>query len=149
MKVFEYHLVDGHIILDIDGKKVLLDTGAPTSVGELGRINFLGQPFHLDSSFLGVSLAYLSENIGTDIDILMGSDIIGCFDCSIDSTASNVTFGTNLREFQAKTSLESLMNVPIVSCSIHGRQLRMFLDTGARLSYLDPEIAEKGGDVVD
>ncbi len=144
MKVFEYHLVDGHIIFDMDGKRVLLDTGAPVSVGEAERIDFLGETFRLVPSYFGVNLVDLSKNIGDHIDILMGSDIIGCFDCLIDPTTSSVTIGKNLCEFSITTALESIMNVPIISCSIDGSRVRMFFDTGARLSYLDPEIAERG-----
>ncbi len=38
MKVFSYELINGHIVFEIDGKRVLLDTGAPT-VGMVSGIS--------------------------------------------------------------------------------------------------------------
>ena len=40
--------VDGHVILESDGVRVLLDTGAPISVGSLRNWTFEGIPVPLE-----------------------------------------------------------------------------------------------------
>lgn len=34
------------------------------------------------------------------------------------------------------------MGIPIIQAEVNGSEIRMFFDTGAKLSYLDPEITE-------
>jgi len=139
---FPLTLISGHLILEIEGQKVLVDTGAPSSVGRASRWSFLGREHPLTRDYLGVTPAVLSELVGTHIDLLLGADILGQFPFVVDTRRNSITFC--LAEPQPtgiELPLTFLRGIPIVTVT-YGEQARSaFLDTGAMLSYIRRESA--------
>ena len=80
---FLYKLIFGHIIFQVNGLKVLLDSGAPNSIGS-GQFSFLDNNYNLQNNYMGLTTDKLSEYIGTHVDILMGCHIISKYDICID-----------------------------------------------------------------
>jgi len=109
MQEFEYSLVDGHIIFDIEGKKTLLDTGAPISIGTGRSIKFCGRDFPLKDDYMGVDVVSLSKLVGAQIDVLMGMDIIGHHDCLMDPDTLHLTFGNDLSDLQLQVPVSQFM----------------------------------------
>ncbi len=64
---YEYKLVDGHIIVPHDNKQLLIDTGAPSSVGDSSPLAFAGGSYSMQSSYMGISPASLSYSVGTPV----------------------------------------------------------------------------------
>src|SRR5262245_17553435 len=89
---FPLTLISGHLILDIDGQKVLVDTGAPRSVGQPSRWTLLGREHPLLPDYLGATPAVLSELVGTHIDLLLGADILGQFAFVVDTRSRRMAF---------------------------------------------------------
>ena len=137
MQSFKYSFLDGHIIFDLRDKRVLLDTGAPISVGPGRSATFCGRTFTLKGDYMGVNVTSLSKLVGAEIDVLMGMDIIGHHDCLMDPDTLHLTFGNDLSDLQLQVPVSQFMGIPIVSCRIGGKNLRVFFDTGAKLSYFD------------
>jgi len=135
---YPYTLKDGHIIFEVNDKIILLDTGAPSSVGQ-GPFEFNGSRFDLKDNYLGLTKASLSELAGFHIDVLMGADIVGYQDIYINSRDNILEFSHNDSREGLNLPLEVFMGIPLLDVNINGKQIKAFFDTGAKLSYVDPE----------
>jgi hypothetical protein len=139
-----YRMVDGHIIATSeDGKICLIDTGAPCSVGNAEIVMFAGGRYPLQSTFLGKAADELPGTIGVRIDVLMGVDILNRYDMLIDPVRQVLVFSDEELDVEGEAlPIEQSMGVPIVTADVDGRRMKMFFDTGAKVSYVDEETAK-------
>ena len=142
MITYPFEFVEKHIIFDADGQRVLLDTGAPSSIGSAGEFHFLGSEHHLADNFLGLTVDELSELIGARVDVLLGMDVIGSQPLTIDAAAGTLGFGDGAPAGGTVLPLESVMGVPSLAANIAGRDLRAFFDTGAVISFVPPDMID-------
>jgi hypothetical protein len=140
---FPIEFFEGHIIMDAAGLKVLVDTGAPKTIGRVETWEFLGLPFSLRSNYLTLKIEDLSDLVGTDIDILLGVDILARQPFLIDTKAAVIAFELCPDAHpDAQNALNAVMGIPSTSVLLDGRQLPVFIDTGAKFSYLYSAIAD-------
>lgn len=134
-------LIDGHLFLEIDDGRWLLDTGAPRSVGDGVAVEVAGTRFPLVGDYMGLTVAELSELAGVRCDDLLGADVLGRFDHLFDVPGGTLSLSADpLRHEGAVVPTESFMEIPIVTARVGGAPRRMFFDTGAQLSYLPAEV---------
>jgi hypothetical protein len=139
--VYEFRIHNGHLLFfDVDGATVLLDTGAPASIGRESVWKFQGRDWPLARAFGGVSLDYLGEYVGVPIHVLLGADILSRYHLRIEGNPATVTFTESPPRWGAPLHLQLPMGIPVAEVSIGGRWARVFLDTGAKLSYLTPPV---------
>lgn len=137
---YQYTLVDGHIIVQDGNKQLLIDTGAPSSIGDSSTLAFAGGSYSMQSSYMGISPASLSKSVGTPVNALVGADILNRYDILIDPIAYRFTLTEDELPFAGTSlGLDSFMGIPIVEARVGKDTVRMFFDTGAKLSYLDTE----------
>jgi hypothetical protein len=138
-----YRMVDGHIIVTSeDGKICLIDTGAPCSVGNAETVMFAGGRYPLKPDFLGKAADELPGPIGVRIDVLLGVDILNRYDMLIDPVRKVLVFSEGELDVEGEAlPIEQAMGVPIVTANVGGSRLKMFFDTGAKISYVDQETA--------
>jgi len=130
------HLRDGHLFLEAESALWLFDTGAPTSFGSLPALTLAGEQFRLCSSYLGLTAATLSRFVAVECVGLLGADILGRFDFLLDAPNGTATISTSQLVHRGTTvDLDEFMGIPLVSAHIRGVDYRMFLDTGAQISY--------------
>jgi hypothetical protein len=147
---YPVRLVNGVLIDKIDGLHVVVDTGSPISAGEPTEWFFLDQVHQLSQDAMGVTPDYLGQNIGTHVDILLGMDIMKKFYVTVDLNANRISFskvspigGMSDRHFNyERVPLTELMGTPICHCNIAGQEVEVFVDTGARLTYVDRKLAQ-------
>jgi hypothetical protein len=89
---------------------------------------------------MGISPESLSTSVGTPINALIGADILNQYDILIDPT----THALNLSEDELPLAgrsleLDNFMGIPIIEATVGHDVVRMFFDTGAKLSYLDSD----------
>lgn len=141
----QYHasLVGGHLIATLEDVTALVDTGSPTSFGAMRLPFILGRRFEIRHEYMGLDAARLSGFVGTRVDALVGADVLSNFAVVID-IAHEVLRLSDAGCCAEDEMLNSdfFMGIPIVTASVGNEGLRMFLDTGAQLSYVDPEVAE-------
>jgi hypothetical protein len=138
MKTFSLTLFDGHPIIEDSSNIILLDTGAPTTIHIADRIEFMGDMHKATTDYMGLTTDSLSELLGTRISTLLAADIIGRYKVLFDYTGRSVTFGENDFEFHGETiHVRNVMGIPIVELSTPSGTAKCFLDSGAKLSYLD------------
>lgn len=140
---YYYDSVDGHIIVRDGVLRLLIDTGAPLSVGESSSLVLADETYQIAREYMGVTPVSLSKSIGSSIHALIGADILNRFDVIIDPSQSIFTLNDEEEELAGiPIELDDFMGIPIVSASVGERTIRMFFDTGAKLSYLVPELTE-------
>ncbi|RCK75922.1 MAG: hypothetical protein IGBAC_1197 [Ignavibacteriae bacterium] len=141
MNEYPLDIFDNHLIVLIDGKRMLIDTGSHISLSDGSSLSILEENYTFPESFCGISLDQLSEFIGTKINILLGGDVL---------TKINfyVRWENKLIHFSKKPfnhngiciPLHFYKNVPVVDLNVNQQNLRLFLDTGAKISYFGPDI---------
>jgi hypothetical protein len=141
--LFNFEIIDDHIVFLAGDKKVLLDTGAPNSIGNNRDFVFGNLTRYISENYMGFTVSQLSSLIGTEIDILMGSDIIKEYELTIDWLKCTISFSdSNSNVSNNFISISNFMNIPILSFNIGNRSYRAFFDTGAKVSYMNSEIIE-------
>jgi len=137
-------LVNGHLIGSIEGKSVLIDTGVPVSVSDQAEWYFLHEVHQLPQEYMGVTLDYLSKMVGARVDILMGADILKTFHVTLDLFGRRINFSSRpLFISNNRIPMTIFMGVPSALFTIAGSEIQMFVDTGAKLSYVDHKIASQ------
>jgi len=140
-----YRMVDGHIIVTSeDGTICLIDTGSPCSVGNAEIVMFAGGRHPLKPDFLGKAVDELPGPIGVRIDVLMGADILNRYDMLIDPVRQVLVFSDEELDLEGEAlPIGQAMGVPIVTADAAGRRMKMFFDTGAKVSYVDEKTANE------
>ena len=133
-----YDNINGHIILPCEGKRLLVDTGSPISIC-YGSMDFLVREYQLHTPVQGASPEALSEFIGTQIDALIGLDILSNHDLRLD---------WNTLEFDPEENGdgESLplsfgnFGLPAIPIEVNGHTVEVIFDTGAQISYINKSV---------
>jgi hypothetical protein len=139
---FDAELHNGVPIIECRGLRVAIVTGAPRSFGN-GPVFLLGTRHPLPREAApAVTADTIAEHLGTHVDAVIGGDILARYECLINLAQCRVTFSNGslgMDGVSLRTPLK--MEVPSAEIRVGGRTGVAFLDTGARLSYLDPSLA--------
>lgn len=139
---YRLDMVNGHLITNIEGQSVLIDTGSPISIGKREEFYFSNNFHRLSREYLGVTMDYLEKMVGTDIDILLGMDILKNQCLTIHLPQKRVHFSQMpMIRTRYSVPMENFMGVPSVIVNVSGLEQKMYVDTGAKLTYVDKEIA--------
>ena len=145
---FPFRVDAGHVVVDVGGVKVLLDTGAQVSFGRVPTLTFMGETHRLSQKCLGhFTMAELIEGLRRntpvsptlEFDVLLGLDILAGRTLSLDWVGNVLTVEG------PGTGFGTTKDGPLpgtTTVGIGGAQLDAFIDTGAWRTYLVPEGAE-------
>jgi len=143
MKNFELQLHKGlPIITDKLGQRFILDTGSPNSFCESGQVDLYEGIINVPKKIMHVDAVYLQENIGIQLDGLLGLDILSKKSFSIQYNSLSFTVYDSVNELHVADGLQyfeattMFLKIPV---SINGTNINLILDTGAHISYLNPE----------
>lgn len=149
MHQFELELFDGHAIFNYENDIILVDTGAPLSIRDQSNFSFLGETFRCSPSYGPANAASISRQIGKDITLLMGNDILKKFGVMLDYRKKQIGFDDEpmLSFFADIGEPEDCQEIPLeydglvkVKVDVHGQSCKMYLDTGARIGYVAKRI---------
>ena len=157
VKPIEYGVMklDGHMLVNLQEGRFLIDTGSPTSFARGGHISFGDSTTDVTESAVGMLDAdMLSRFVGTHLAGLVGMDILSrdrlTFGRSKIFVGGDVIDNVNdipvysgppLRDSSfIDLETESFMGIPVVKMNVNKRSVRMFVDSGAKVSYLNPEL---------
>ena len=137
------YFLENHLFAKFDSGRIwLLDTGAPTSFG-MRSVNIGGRDFELQMDYMGMSAEKLSEYVGVECSGLLGMDILGEFDHLWDLREGVWEVSEHTESCNGVTvELDEFMSIPICSAEVNGVKRRLFFDTGAKISYLVPQLTE-------
>lgn len=93
---------------------------------------------------MGFSIEQLNNLLGTEINVLLGTDVLKTLNFFVDCDKKALQFSLKSLVLEGThIPLDFFMNIPIVVLQVDGTNSRVFLDTGAKLSYLEPDITSK------
>lgn len=130
---------NGHILCDINSKMALIDTGSPISLSD-EDFEFLGDTYSPPANMMGVSTDDLAELAGFRIDILIGLDILSRHTIRLRLKDSEMDIGNDIPDGEVTANMADLMGMPVFPLSINKQNKKALLDTGAHLSYINPEL---------
>ena len=145
-RVREYRLmmVNGHLIARIEYLSVLIDSGLPISVGREKEWYFFNEVHTLSQEYMGVTLDYVSKMVGAPVDIMLGTDILKKHHVTFMVQNRIIAFSEQLIfNPEINVPMTNFMGVPIVEVNLGGQTCPMYVDTGAKLSYIDESLAKK------
>ena len=144
MSNFNLELFNGHPIINDGENTILIDTGAPATIHAAGIINFCSTAYICSKNYMGLTIAQVSEMLGKNISALLGTDILSNYKILFDYNNKVVTFREQEVRLEGEdTPISNFMGIPVIALSIDGQELKFFLDTGAKLSYLPASITSK------
>ena len=136
---FTVELHQGVPVITCAGVRVAIATGTPVSFGRR-PLHILGDDYRLPTELLpDVDAEGIGTHLGTPIDVVLGADILSRYQCLLDLGSQRVVFsrgdlgcdGVSLR-------IPLREAVPSADVVVGTRRGVALLDTGARLSYMDP-----------
>ena len=128
----------GHILLPIGNKRAVLDTGSPQSMAP-EPFEFLGVRRNVPTNIGGVTPQIMSEVAGFPIDIIIGCDILSKHTVRLRWRDGYMDIGEDIPDGDVPSPMETFKNLPVFPLSLQGNRTKAFFDTGAHLSYIDPE----------
>jgi len=139
METYPLEIHDDHPIARIDGRRCLIDTGSPVSIGEQ-PVWLLGAQHPLQREVMGLTPAALSEMAGTPLDALLGADVLHAGPCLFDWNHGTIAFSRSPIPFEGEAvPTRRVMGIPIVTFRHRGEAVSGFLDSGTKLSYMPAE----------
>lgn len=153
IKKYEYLISNGHHLVKIDNKVFVVDTGSPISFSIAEDFKFVvinDNTYEMKNNIVRINKNELNEFTGFNIDGFIGSDILskigGIGFNKIEKSiifASGIDFHNGVR-VPIKLFGALGMNYIDIKLIAGGNNISALLDTGACMSYIDPEIAEFG-----
>ena len=144
-RTFDINLVDGHLLISDNGNTILVDTGSPVTVHQEDTLSFLGREFPGHTSILGDRIDSLCKLSGIEFTTLLGMDILSQYRVVFDYENRELTFLTDEEAGMEGTTVplvNVLGGVKAVCMEINGQPLKMAIDTGAPLSYVDRMVTD-------
>ena len=141
-KTFIINNFDKHLIIEDNGKTYLIDTGSPCSIFDGDVLEFLGQTCHKNNMMAlaaKVMPTDISSLLGMHVDALIGNDILKHFAICFNYGQGEITFsdeGLTLPDAIA-IPIDTSFGVPKAKMSLLGNEGLFFLDTGAKISYVN------------
>ncbi|KXK02979.1 MAG: hypothetical protein OZ913_05030 [Ignavibacteriaceae bacterium] len=144
MTTFQINLYKGHPIIKDGENTMLIDTGAPSTIHVANNLFFCSDNFSCVTNYMGLTVQKISEMLGTEITTLIGADILSNFKILFDYKNEVVAFSKDeTNSPMNETTISSFMGIPIIELTVDNQKLKFFLDTGAKLSYLDSKITSQ------
>jgi hypothetical protein len=134
---YPMELRQGHLVVYHDAQALLLNTGCPVSIGHRPSFQFLDREIPALQRYHGMTVEQWSEVIGINIDVVLGSDVLGSSAVAIDPEAGRVVFDDDAARPHARSArLETVAGMPVVEVGMAGGKRRVLFHTGATLSCL-------------
>ena len=141
---FNIELFHGHLVFEYNGLKVLVDTGSPITFGKDKEFEFMGKQCSCQTEFAGNAISDIASMMRYDVDVLMGLDLITQFRMKTDYQKKEITFSTEEIPFESQCSIPIILEngVVCVNLDVEGQSVKLALDTGAWISYIDKKFTE-------
>lgn len=141
MKQFQIALFKGHPIINNGENRILIDTGAPSTIHVSDTLNFCSDNFGCSTNYMGLTVSKISDMLGTEITTLLGADILSDFKILLDYQNQVIEFSKQEIDINGtQADISNFMGIPIIKMTVANQELKFFLDTGAKLSYLSDSL---------
>ena len=141
MTQFQIQLYKGHPIINDGENRILIDTGAPSTIHSSDSLNFCSDIFGCSTNYMGLTVSKISDMLGTEITTLLGADILIEYKIFLDYRNQVIEFSKQEIDIDGtQVDISNFMGIPIIKMTVDNQELKFFLDTGAKLSYLSDSL---------
>ena len=141
MKQFQVQLYKGHPIINAGENRILIDTGARSTIHTSDSLNFCSHSFGCSTNYMGLTVSKISDMLGTEITTLLGADILSDYKILLDYQNQVIEFSKKEIDIDGtQVDISNFMGIPIIKMTVDNQELKFFLDTGAKLSYLSDSL---------
>lgn len=137
---YKVNVSGGHMILSIPEGVFLVDTGSPQSFSRCECMSFGGVTTSVLSSMTGLDADSLSDYVGVKLDGIIGMDVLANHLLVFDGDRLFVDESPIPESDFSTIGNNTLMGIPVISVQIADRTINAFLDTGAKISYLNSDL---------
>ena len=140
---FNIDIVENHLILLYRESRFLIDTGSPVSISKSSEIEIFNQPHATLQKVPGWDIDDFSNAIGSDIDGLIGGDILKHYQFQVNcqDRSFSILEPSSFKDLD-NVDIKIFMGVPVIEIVLGRDQVRAFLDTGAKISYVNSRHVE-------
>lgn len=127
-----------HLIAEIDGHLLLIDTGAPTSFGAC-TITWEDETVDLAKRFQPRNIESLSSRVGLQLEGLIGCDLLLQRGLRIDIPNGELTFHDELPsqgDISQLRLIGTVTSVPAITSYVAGESTDLVVDTGAMQTFV-------------
>lgn len=145
MQEYNIEIHDNCVITKINNKRIFLDTGSPSSFGNCSELKILGKSYKLSDNFMEFSVEGVGKAIGTEIDILLGMDVLKDLNFFISLDREIIRFSLEPIKLEGiNISVDFFMNIPKINININinNSNINAFFDTGAKILYFPSSFTE-------
>lgn len=144
MRQYKILLYKGHPIINDGENIILIDTGAPSTIHSSDSLNFCSDSFGCSTNYMGLTVSKISDMLGTEITTLLGADILSDYKILLDYQNLVIEFSKQEIDIAGtQMDISNFMGIPIIKMTVDNQELKFFLDTGAKLSYLSDSLTSK------
>ena len=141
MTQFQIQLYKGHPIINDGENRILIDTGAPSTIHSSDSLNFCSESFSCSTNYMALTASKISDMLGTEITTLLGIDILSDYKIFLDYQNQVIEFSKQEIDIKGtQLEISNFMGIPIIKMTVDNKELKFFLDTGAKLSYLSDSL---------
>ncbi len=144
MANYPLHLHGGHLYVELQGQKWLWDTGTAISYGSVASVTIAERTFAVKPIMTNkpgksiISVPKLVQFLGIPCAGLLGMDIIGEFDWSLNAAKHTCTATTEPLVLRDRTiALTNETGQLAVQARVRDRSYRLRLDSGFQLTFLE------------
>lgn len=125
-------------VFESDGARLAVVTGSPVSFASR-PFRLMGQTYQLPATFGGITPETIGRHAGTHLDGVIGGDILARYECLLDAGQRRLVLSRGALGCDGMSLRTPLhLNVPSAEVRIGARTGVALIDTGTRLSYIDP-----------
>tara|TARA_B110000263_G_C15098807_1_gene414327 strand:- start:54 stop:716 length:663 start_codon:yes stop_codon:yes gene_type:complete len=139
---YDIDIYDNHLILISNNCRYLIDTGSPVTISNSEKIEIFNTNYKTSTNYLGLTVEGLSKSLGTNIDALIGGDVLKNHIFKIDYKNKLFIILDEINTNNESIDIDLFMGIPIIEIEINGNRIRTFLDTGAKISYINSTYVE-------
>lgn len=139
-RVYDINLYDGHLIINENGKDILVDTGSPVTLSRDGEFQFMEECRQASTNADGQTVDDIGQLMGYPLDVLLGMDILSDLSVFVNFKHKQVIFSDKVfchDGFSKLPMRKSVLGAISVQLTVKDGLMNFALDTGAKISYVD------------
>ncbi len=136
-EIYDIEVCSNHLIATIGGKKVLVDTGSPLSMG------CFSSKFFGDIDRPKTLINTVEKFAKIKIDGILGTDLLSTCNFSIRLKEKKMMVSRDKMEGSGEEiPLNFKFGTPLIPVKVKGKEVKMILDTGAFVHYFSPDMVK-------
>jgi len=142
MIVYPVTFHNGYPLIQIGNGYTLVGTGTPATIHTHAQLDFMGMMHNVVQNYNQATIANLRQHIHPQLDTVIGMDIISRYAVLWQLSETRIAF-EELKPCDihgTPVTITQTRGIPVLTTSVNGQEIRMFLDSGTKVSYVQQNL---------